>query len=110
MKKNFAKIGYKSWRKKDDKEIRYRFQVCINDNTRKHIGWCNAYCINDNYEYIKGEGHLTIGINIPDLASRRKGYATAAWDLFIQYLLSKGFKRNLYANLVRKLSHYWFNE
>lgn len=79
-------------KKKDDNEIRYRLQVCINDDTRKHIGWCSAYCIDDNYLYTKGEGHLTIGINIPDLASRRKGYATAAWDLFIQYFLSKGIK------------------
>ena len=34
----------------------------------------------------------TIGIDIPTLAARRKGYAAAAWDLFIQYLLSNGIE------------------
>jgi hypothetical protein len=33
---------------------------------------------------------LTIGIDIPDQAARQKGYATAAWDLFIRYFLGQG--------------------
>ncbi|HAW71111.1 MAG TPA: hypothetical protein DCX37_08030, partial [Firmicutes bacterium] len=37
-------------------------------------------------------GHCTIGVDIPDLSARRKGYATAAWDLFIQYMISNGIK------------------
>ena len=49
--------------------------------TKKHIGWVNAYHINDDYCYTDGDGKLTIGINIPDLNSRRRGYATEAWSL-----------------------------
>jgi RimJ/RimL family protein N-acetyltransferase len=77
-------------KEKDSNRVRWRFQICINDESRRHIGWCNSYNIDDNYEYVRGTGHCTIGINIPDMASRGKGYATAAWDLFIQYLLSNG--------------------
>ncbi|WP_461040707.1 GNAT family N-acetyltransferase, partial [Tepidimicrobium xylanilyticum] len=77
---------------KDVDRMRWGFQICINDASRKHIGWCNAYRIDDNFKYTQDDGHCTIGINIPDLSSRRKGYATAAWDLFIQYLFSKGIK------------------
>jgi RimJ/RimL family protein N-acetyltransferase len=75
---------------KDENRMRWSFQVCINDESRKHIGWINAYNIDANYHYITGDGYCTIGIDIPDLPSRGKGYATASWDLFIQYLLSNG--------------------
>ncbi len=78
--------------KKDPDEMRWSFQICINDESRKHIGWCNAYYIDENYLYTQNKGYCTIGIDIPDLSSRRKGYGTAAWDLFIQYLLSKRIK------------------
>lgn len=75
---------------KDENRVRMGFQICINDESRKHIGWCNAYNVDDNYEYTEEAGHCTIGIGIPDLASRRKGYATYSWRLFIQYLLENG--------------------
>lgn len=77
-------------KEKDENMMRWGFQICINDKSRKHIGWCNAYKINDNYEYTKEDGYCTIGICIPDLSSRRKGYATASWNLFIQYFLNNG--------------------
>ncbi len=79
-------------KEKDEQRIRWGFQICINDESQKHIGWCNAYYIDNNYKYTKEEGHCTIGINIPDISSRRKGYGSAAWYLFIQYLLSRGIK------------------
>lgn len=75
---------------KDENRIRWSFQICINDESRKHIGWINAYNIDENYNYTKDDGYCTIGIDIPDLSSRGKGYATASWDLFIDYLLSNG--------------------
>lgn len=78
--------------KKDENRVRWGFQICINDESQKHIGWCNAYRIDDSYEYTKEDGHCTIGIGIPDLSSRRKGYATYSWKLFIQYLINNGIK------------------
>lgn len=77
-------------KEKDENRMRWGFQICINDESRKHIGWINAYNIDDSYIYTKGNGYCTIGIDIPDLSSRGKGYATASWDLFIQYLLRNG--------------------
>lgn len=82
-------------KEKDENRIRWGFQICVNDKSRKHIGWCNSYDIDDNYKYTNEDGHCTIGIDIPDVSSRRKGYATASWDLFVQYLLSNGIK-NIY--------------
>ncbi|MCK9524660.1 MAG: GNAT family N-acetyltransferase [Limnochordia bacterium] len=75
---------------KDENRPRWGFQICINDEEQRHIGWCNAYNIDDGHKYTNGEGHLTIGIDIPDQAARQKGYATAAWDLFIRYFLGQG--------------------
>ncbi len=72
--------------------MRRGFQICVNDEGKKHIGWCNSYEISDNFEYTHQGGHCTIGIAIPDLDARHKGYATAAWDLFLYYLLDNGIK------------------
>lgn len=96
----FDLIGYRierlEWlakeKKKDENRVRKSFQICINDESRKHIGWMNSYKIDDNYRFTRGQGHCAIGIDIPDMSSRRKGYATASWDLFIQYLLSNGIE------------------
>ncbi|MBM7614328.1 GNAT family N-acetyltransferase [Alkaliphilus hydrothermalis] len=77
---------------KNENRVRMGFQICINDGRRKHIGWCNAYYIDDNYKYTKEAGHCTIGIGIPDLTSRRKGYATYSWKLFIKYLTDNGIR------------------
>jgi RimJ/RimL family protein N-acetyltransferase len=79
-------------RKLSDREMRWSFEICINDKSQKHIGWCNAYRIDENYNYTRGKGYCTIGIGIPDLGSRRKGYATYSWKLFISYLLENGIK------------------
>lgn len=78
--------------KQDPDRFRYGFQICINDETEKHIGWINAYQIDDNYCYTSDDGKFTIGINIPDLNSRRKGYATEAWNLYIKYALDNGIE------------------
>jgi len=76
--------------KEDPNRFRYGFQICTNDASERHIGWVNAYRISDTYCYTHGEGKLTIGIDIPDESSRRKGYATEAWALYISYLLRQG--------------------
>ncbi len=96
----FDSIGYRieslkrlaEDKRKDENRMRRSFQICIKDESRKHIGWMNSYNIDDNYRYTIGPGHCAIGIDIPDISSRRKGYATASWDLFIHYLLSNGIE------------------
>jgi hypothetical protein len=59
--------------KEDSNRFRYGFQICTNDASERHIGWINAYRISDTYCYTHGEGKLTIGIDIVDEPSRRKG-------------------------------------
>ncbi len=78
--------------KQDPNRFRYGFQICINDEIKKHIGWINAYKIDDEIFCSDDDCKLAIGIGIPDLSSRRKGYATEAWDLYIKYLLDNGTK------------------
>lgn len=78
--------------KQDPNRFRYGFQICVNDETKKHIGWVNAYHIDDKYCYTNDDGKLTIGISIPDLSSRRKGYGTEAWSLYIKYFLDNGIE------------------
>jgi RimJ/RimL family protein N-acetyltransferase len=86
------KLSKKLEKEKCDSEIRWCFEICINDNSEKHIGWCNAYRIDDDYKYTTEKGYCTIGIGIPDLSSRRKGYATYSWKLFITYFQENGIK------------------
>lgn len=73
-------------------EPRLSFEVCINNAGETHIGWCNCYFIDDAYFYSPAGARKTIGIDIPPLAARGKGYATAAWALFIGYLIENGAK------------------
>lgn len=76
----------------DESQKRLSFQICANDGQETHIGWCNCYFIDDAYRYSPVGNRHTIGIDIPPLTARHKGYATAAWTLFIQYLLAGGAK------------------
>lgn len=78
--------------KENENRIRRSFQICVNDEGRKHIGWCNSYNIDGHFEYTRERGFCTIGVDIPDLSARHRGYATAAWKLFIDYLSSNGFE------------------
>lgn len=87
-----AKMTSALSRKRDADRFRYGFQICVADETSKHIGWINAYYIDEDYRYTKQNGKLTIGIDIPDLSARRKGYATEAWQLYIRYLLNQGIE------------------
>lgn len=71
---------------KEDEKVRLGFEICVKEN-QKHIGWVNVYWIDDTYTYSSNGHHLTIGIGIPPLLERRKGYATDAWITYINYLL-----------------------
>ena len=71
-------------------KVRYRFQIALDNETKDYIGWCNAYCIDKDCNYIDGEGFCTVGINIPEVAVRGKGYATEALCKFIKHLLEHG--------------------
>lgn len=71
--------------------MRYSFQIVIKEENR-YIGWVNAYDIDDAYCYTEGEGHCTVGIDIPDREARGKGYGRQALTLFIDYLLMRGVK------------------
>ncbi|WP_346938418.1 GNAT family protein [uncultured Clostridium sp.] len=76
---------------KDKNRIRRKFEICIDNEKKTHIGGCNSYNIDSNYKYTKGHGKCTIGIDICSVNARGKGYATSALKLFIYYLMSNGF-------------------
>ncbi|AWZ48594.1 hypothetical protein C3495_07080 [Clostridiaceae bacterium 14S0207] len=78
--------------KKDDVCIRHKFQICIKDQYETHIGWCNIYKINSDFKYTTSKGNYAIGIDILEVNVRRNGYATAAWELLIDYLISNDIK------------------
>lgn len=79
-------------KQKDENRVRWRFQICINNEEQTHIGWCSAYFIDDQYQYTKEQGKCAIGIDIPAMCARNKGYATAALVMFIQYLRANGIE------------------
>ncbi|MBP3700952.1 MAG: GNAT family N-acetyltransferase [Lachnospiraceae bacterium] len=83
------------YRNLPDSEVRSTFQITLNNASRKYIGWCNSYNIDENYESTCGDGWCTIGIDIPEMAARGQGYAYQAWYAFICYLLEHG-EENIY--------------
>ncbi len=68
--------------------IRSRFEICINDEQKTHIGWVIYYNIDASYKYTKENGLCTIGIDIPHLKYRKHGYGTSALLTYIDYLKS----------------------
>ncbi|HOG01451.1 MAG: hypothetical protein BWY35_01838 [Firmicutes bacterium ADurb.Bin248] len=77
-------------RAREDDEPRASFEICVNDAAQTHIGWCNSYRIDEQCFYSPAGDRLAIGIDIPPAQARHKGYATAAWRLFIGYLIENG--------------------
>lgn len=75
---------------REDDGPRASFEICVNDAEQTHIGWCNSYRIDENCFYSPAGSRRAIGIDIPPEAARHKGYATAAWRLFIGYLFGNG--------------------
>lgn len=82
----------KGWAEKfhtmPDTQRRYGFQICTCEDN--YIGWCNSYYIDEEYNYSKSGTKCTIGIDIPEIYQRGKGYAFHALCLFIDYLLKHG--------------------
>lgn len=72
---------------KEENDLRTSFQICINDDKKTYIGWCGSYNINENFEITQNKGQCAIGICIPSMIVRGKGFATSAMSLFINYLI-----------------------
>lgn len=68
--------------------IRTRFEICVNDLDKTHIGWVISYQIDESFKYTKSKGFYALGIDIPDLNHRRKGYGKQALLTYIEYLKS----------------------
>ena len=71
-------------------EKRYTFQIVTNDAEKKYIGWVSSYRIDDDCNTTENNGHCTVGIDLPDVSARGKGYAYQALCVFINYLLEHG--------------------
>lgn len=65
---------------------RYTFEIVTLGEKTKHIGWVSAYSIDENCNFIEGDGHCTVGIDIPDRSDRGQGYGGEALCAFINYL------------------------
>ncbi|HWQ59162.1 MAG TPA: GNAT family protein [Clostridia bacterium] len=79
-------------RARGERAMRVSFEICVNDARETHIGWCNSYGIDEEYRFSPTGRRRAIGIDIPPLEARHKGYATAAWTLFIDYFFSQGLR------------------
>jgi len=67
------------WRKSlIERPSDYSLEIETSDG--EHIGWVNSYDVDGD------ESKLAIGIDIPPLSARRKGFAYAALTLFMEYL------------------------
>jgi len=62
--------------------MRRHFEVCLLYGL--HIGWVNSYYIDDD------KSKLAVGIDIPPVSHRGKGYGRDALELFIRYLQNNG--------------------
>lgn len=80
-------------RKLDPNRIRSRFEVCMNDVEKTHIGWVISYQIDEDYKFTKQKGFYALGIDIPNLNHRRNGYGKSALLTYIDYLKSFGFSQ-----------------
>lgn len=78
------------YRNISDDEKRYVFQIATNDSEQNYIGWVSSYDIDDDYNFTEEGGRLAIGIDIPEMAARGKGYAYQALCAFIDYLFAHG--------------------
>ena len=75
---------------KEEPSVRREFQIYCGDC---HIGWVNAYYIDDNFNYTgTGTGKLAIGIDICEPAYWNKGIGGRAFAAFIDYLFANGYE------------------
>ena len=74
-------------------QLRTRFEVCVNDHDKTHIGYISSYYINEDFK-IDDEGkNITIGMDICSPLNRRNGYGSSAYQLFIEYLRNHGYHK-----------------
>lgn len=81
---------YNHMKKLEPNRIKSRFEICINDIEKTHIGWVISYQIDEEYKYTKEKGLHALGIDIPDQKHRRNGYGKSALLTYIDYLKSFG--------------------
>lgn len=76
----------------DGEILRTKFEICTQEGI--HIGGCNSYLINDEYEWIHktgdSDGYRTIGISICESKYWNKGFGTQILLAFIKYFLDYG--------------------
>lgn len=77
------------FRRLNSSEKRTSFQICERVSG-EYIGWCNSYRINDTLTPSSTGKLCAVGIDIPEISARGKGYASAALKLFIDYLHEHG--------------------
>lgn len=72
-------------------EKRKSFQIDICGPEPKYIGWVSSYYLNEDFAFTRTiTNRCAIGIDIPDVSARGKGYAYQALCLFIDYLFDHG--------------------
>ena len=72
---------------------RKTFQIDVCDPEPIYIGWVNSYYLDEKYSFTRVvTDQCAIGIDIPDVSVRGKGYAYQALGLFIDYLFKSGEK------------------
>lgn len=75
---------------KDHSMIRSRFEICINNESKTHIGYISSYHINEEYKIDEHGSFTAIGMDICSTSYRRKGYGSSSYQLYIQYLQEQG--------------------
>ena len=78
---------YLSVKSLGDDVIRWKYEI---EADGQHIGWICSYLDLDYME--NKEGILAIGIDIPGIVGRNKGYGTKAFKMYIDYLKNHGHK------------------
>lgn len=78
------------YKHRSEETRRNTFQIVTNEAQQKYIGWVSAYEIDDVYCFTVKKGHCAVGIDIPDISVRGKGYSYKALCLFIRYLINFG--------------------
>jgi RimJ/RimL family protein N-acetyltransferase len=73
-------------------KIPYRYEIWLLEPKHRHIGWVSAYYIDDQFNYSVEGNHLAIGIGIPSLNDRNKGFGQLALKTYMQLLKKRGHK------------------
>ncbi|TNF07197.1 MAG: N-acetyltransferase [Bacillota bacterium] len=82
----FYQIYHRNSTQLKDKDMRHRFQICIKNDEKMHIGWISSYMIDDQFKYNIHGKLMAIGLDIPSPEYRGKGYGYSAILTFIDYL------------------------